>query len=218
MDRGDADSIWFVIEPPNPPNQGIMFANHAKPGRSGHLGHALVEYAPGKVLAFYANCSDFHKGHSGDGWMEYRRSEDSGRTWGEPSALEYSRETYEKGVGHSVMCEKAVRTDDGAIILFNLECKGKAWKPLAVPTCLCSADGGLTWEAAKSMGDQPGRIWDAMLSDSCIWGGAEPFCSIHLARWGELGRRSLPSHGRSRLGRLLQQPACQRRGRRRAGC
>ncbi len=47
MDRGDADSIWFVIEPPNPPNQGIMFVNHAKAGRSGHLGHALVEYSLG---------------------------------------------------------------------------------------------------------------------------------------------------------------------------
>ena len=105
----------------------------------------------------------------GMGSMEYRHSEDGGCSWGEPSALEYSRETYEKGVGHSVMCEKAVRTDDGAIILFNLECKGKAWKPLAVPTCLRSADGGLTWESAKSMGDQPGRIWDAMLSDSCIF-------------------------------------------------
>ena len=146
-----------------------MFVNHAKAGRSGHLGHALVEYSPGKIVAFYANCSDFHKGHSGDGSMEYRHSEDGGCSWGEPSALEYSRETYEKGVGHSVMCEKAVRTDDGAIILFNLECKGKAWKPLAVPTCLRSADGGLTWESAKSMGDQPGRIWDAMLSDSCIF-------------------------------------------------
>ncbi len=67
------------------------------------------------------------------------------------------------------MCEKALRADDGAIILFNLECKGKAWKPLAVPTCLRSTDFGFTWGAATSMGDQPARIWDAMLSDGCIF-------------------------------------------------
>ena len=29
-----------------------MFVDHARSGRSGHLGHALVEYAPGKILAF----------------------------------------------------------------------------------------------------------------------------------------------------------------------
>ena len=65
MDFRDAD--WFVTEPPDPPNQGIMFVNHAEAGRSGHLGHALVEYLPGKILAFYANCSDCREGHNGGG-------------------------------------------------------------------------------------------------------------------------------------------------------
>ena len=168
MTSHNANEDWFVIEPPNPPNEGVLFVDHASAGRSGHLGHALVEYAPGKILAFFANCSDFNEGHSGDGWMEYKRSEDGGRTWGEPSALEYSKAVYEQGLDHSVMCEKAVLTDDGAIILFSLECKGKTWQPLAEPTYLRSTDRGLTWESARVMGDQPGRIWDAMVYEGCI--------------------------------------------------
>ena len=188
MDCKDADMDSFVVEPPDPPNQGIMFVNHARTGRSGHLGHALVEYLPGKILAFYANCSDFHGGHNGDGWMDYRRSEDGGRTWGEPSVLEYSKEIYEKGVGHSVMCEKAVRADDGAIILFNLECKGKGWQPLAVPTYLRSTDGGFTWEPAKPMGDQPGRIWDVMVHRGCIF--VLELCNDSEIKW----HGNLPEH------------------------
>lgn len=67
----------FELTPKNLPNDGILFVNHASQGRGGHLGHALVEYAPGKILAFYANCSAVDsqwKGHSADGWMEYKRS------------------------------------------------------------------------------------------------------------------------------------------------
>jgi hypothetical protein len=168
VDRIDKDSDWFEVEPPEPPNQGIMFVDHASNGRSGHLGHALVEQAPGKILAFYANCSDFQKGHSGDGWMEFKRSEDGGRTWSEPAALEYSKQTYDRDIGHSVMCEKALRTTDGAILLFNLECQGKGWQPLAVPTYLRSTDGGLTWEPPSPMGAEPARIWDAVLHEGSI--------------------------------------------------
>ena len=179
---------WFSVDPPNPPNEGIMFANHAEADRSGHLGHALVEYAPGSILAFYPNCSDFNEGHNGDGWMEYRRSEDGGRTWSVPFALDYSREMYEKGTDHSVMSEKAVRTDDGSIILFNLECRGKGWKPLAVPTYLCSSDGGVTWEPAKPMGDEPGRIWDVILHNGWIF--VLELCNDSTIQW----YGTLPEH------------------------
>lgn len=37
----------FKITPPNPPNDGILFADLEAQGRSGHMGHALVEYASG---------------------------------------------------------------------------------------------------------------------------------------------------------------------------
>lgn len=173
MESRDTDDDWFVIEPPDPPNQGILFVNHASTGRSGHLGHALVEYAPGKILAFYSNCSDANDGHNGDGWMEYKRSEDGGRTWSEPQVLDYSKQKHGSGHRRSAMCENAVRTDDGAIVLFNLECENIpenkfTWQPLDVPTFLRSTDGGLTWDAAKPMGNEPGRIWDAIVHNGTI--------------------------------------------------
>ena len=76
MDENPTVSTVFEIEPPDPPNDGIMFVDHARSGRSGHLGHALVEYAPGKILAFYPNCSDRNDGHTGgrvDGIPAFRR-------------------------------------------------------------------------------------------------------------------------------------------------
>ena len=188
MSSQNAEEDWFVVEPRDPPNEGILFVDHAAAGRSGHLGHALVEYAPGGILAFFANCSAYHGGHSGDGWMEYRRSEDGGRTWGEPSVLDYSRAVYEGHPDHSVMCEKAVLADDGAIILFNLECRGKKWQPLAVPTYLRSIDGGLTWQPARVMGDHPGRIWDAMVHEGCIM--ALELCNDSKVAW----YGNLPEH------------------------
>lgn len=168
------DQAGFTVEPPDPPNNGIMFVDHSKTGRSGHLGHALVEYEPGKILAFYPNCSDANAGHNGDGWMEYKRSLDGGETWSEPAPLEYSRKVYDSGAGRSVMCEKAVLTDEGSILLFNLECVNIAehnftWRPLAVPTFLRSSDGGGTWEGPNLMGDEPGRIWDAIYHDGVIY-------------------------------------------------
>ena len=66
----------YEVFPKNLPNEGILFVDHSRKGRSGHLGHALVEYEDGKILAFYPNCSDDNKGHSAVGWMEYKRSED----------------------------------------------------------------------------------------------------------------------------------------------
>lgn len=164
---------WFTIEPPDPPNDGILFVDHAKAGRSGHLGHALVEYAPGKVLAFYANCSDHGakvelQGHNGHGWMEYRSSEDGGHTWSEPSVLPYSRQVYEQDNEHFVLCEKAVRAPDGSIALFNLESLSKTWEPWTIPTYQRSVDAGETWESAQPLCDQAGRIYDAVVGGDCI--------------------------------------------------
>jgi len=174
MDSRTTGTDLFSITPPGPPNEGILFVDHSEAGRSGHLGHALVEYEPGKLLAFYPNCSDANEGHTGDGWMEYKRSEDGGRTWSEPVPLEYSRQVYESGAGRSVMCEKAVCTNDGAILLFNLECGNTAetkytWQPLAVPTFLRSPDGGRTWEDAQPVGDEPGRIWDVLYHEGTVY-------------------------------------------------
>ncbi len=174
MNTSDNSAKFFEVCPPQPPNNGIPFVDHAAAGRSGHLGHALVEYAPGKILAFYPNCSAQSKGHNGDGWMEYKRSEDGGRTWSDAVPLEYSKRMHASGRGRSVMCEKAVCTNSGDILLFNLECanipeKKFMWQPLAVPTFLRSSDGGMTWSDAQPMGNEPGRIWDVLYDAGVIY-------------------------------------------------
>ncbi len=190
MNTRNTDNYPFEIDPPSPPNDGMLFVDHSKEGRSGHLGHALVEHAPGKILAFYSNCSDANDGHTGDGWMEYKGSEDGGRTWSNPAPLEYSKRVYEAGRGRSVMCEKAVSTNDGAILLFCLECANIAennftWQPLAVPTVLRSTDGGSTWEDAKPMGDEPGRIWDVLYHQDVIY-VLELYNDSRIAWYGNL--------------------------------
>jgi hypothetical protein len=140
-----------------------------------------VEYAPGNILAFYPNCSDHTglnthgdewRGHSGDGWMEYMWSEDGGRTWCDPIVLDYSKRVHEESNGErSVMCEKAVCTTDGTIVLFNLECdmaNNKDWAPNWVPTFMRSTDQGASWTEPRPVGMARGRIFDAVILDDCI--------------------------------------------------
>jgi hypothetical protein len=164
--------VRFNMIPPNPPNEGILFVDHSKTGRSGHLGHALIEYEPNKILAFYPNCSDDNNGHSAVGWMEYKRSEDGGQTWSEPSVLEYSKKMFDEGKGCSVMSEKAVLTSDGTIVLFNLVCDitvTALWEPYLTPTYIRSFDGGHTWTDAEVLGDKRGRIYDAFYQNDTIY-------------------------------------------------
>ncbi|MBW2023548.1 MAG: exo-alpha-sialidase [Deltaproteobacteria bacterium] len=168
------------ITPPNPPNAGILFVDHSKNNRSGHLGHALVEYEDGKILAFYPNCSDDNGGHSAVGWMEFKRSLDGGQTWGSPQVLAFSKELFESGQGKSAMAskelfesgqgksamaEKAVLTDQGEIVLFYLICdisENPLWQPYWMPLFSKSADGGKTWSDPKPLCSTRGRVYDAV--------------------------------------------------------
>jgi len=166
----------FSIIPPDPPNEGIMFANMQQWDRSGHLGHALVEYEPGKILAFFANCSaedQQWKGHSGYGWMEYRRSVDGGETWSEPMFEPHSKALFDQQTGRTLMCEKAVCTDTGRIVLFYLTCdvetNGHIWEPYFAPYYAFSEDGGETFTELKMFTDRPGRVFDALYQDGVIY-------------------------------------------------
>jgi len=159
------------ITPRNPPNEGILFVDHSVNNRSGHLGHALVEYEDGKIIAFYPNCSDDLGGHSAVGWMEFKRSEDGGKTWRSPQVLSFSKEFFETGEERTAMAEKAVATDQGEIVLFYLICdisKTALWQPYWIPLFSKSVDGGRTWSEPKAVCSTRGRIYDAVYQDGEI--------------------------------------------------
>lgn len=166
----------YILTPSNPPNKGILFANLEKHGRSGHMGLALVEYAPGKILAFYPNCSAEDQrlaGHSGYGWMEYKCSVDGGETWSDALIEPNSKRLYDTHCGRTQMCEKAICTDSGRIVLFYLTCdivtNGHIWEPYFEPYYAFSEDGGETFTAPKVFVDKPGRVYDVLYRDGIIY-------------------------------------------------
>jgi hypothetical protein len=160
----------YDVTPENPPNDAILFVDHSRTGRSGHLGHALVEYEDGKIVAFYPNCSDDNKGHSAVGWMEYKRSQDTGKTWSDPEVLAYSKNLFDAGQNGgpntrklSAFAEKAVLTDAGEIVLFFLVCDisfDTVWTNFQIPTYIISSDGGHTWSRPNELCDKRGRVYD----------------------------------------------------------
>ncbi len=164
------------IIPDGLPNKGMLFVDHSVNNRSGHLGHAFVEYAPQKILSFYPDCSDIDQkwyGHSGHGWMKYKRSLDGGLTWSESYDEPHSKALYDKDIGRSMMCEKAVCTNSGRIVLFYLQCDmvtdGHIWEPYLEPYYAFSEDGGESFSALKEIHGKPARIWDAIYKDGVIY-------------------------------------------------
>jgi len=162
--------VKYTISPAHLPNNGTMFVNHQANGRSGHMSHALVEYKKGHVLAFYSNCSrNRNGGHSGFGWIEYKRSTDGARTWDEGRKLEYTWESF-LNEPFTVSCEKAVSPAENEIVVFctrNLNPNG--WEPYMEPVALKSTDGGESWSAPIHITDEAGRIYDAICEDGIIY-------------------------------------------------
>lgn len=158
----------FDVVPP----EGNVFVNHEINGRSGHLGHALVEYEEGKILAFYPNCSLDEKGHSAVGWMEYKRSEDYGETWSQPYIFQPSLKLLHSEMKYSAMCEKAIVNEKGDIIVYQLICdisNDPQWQPYMVPSYSISRDKGSTWGNLRQIGTCRGRIYDAMYQEGTIF-------------------------------------------------
>ena len=59
----------YKVIPENIPNEGILFVDHEKTGRSGHGGHAVTECANGDIIAFYMNTwAEEWRGHGAGGW------------------------------------------------------------------------------------------------------------------------------------------------------
>ncbi|MDP6040213.1 MAG: sialidase family protein, partial [Candidatus Latescibacteria bacterium] len=165
----NSNTASYKLTPPNPPNDGILFVDHSPNKRGGNLGHALVEYADGKILAFYPNCDMGNKGHSARGWMEYKRSEDYGQTWSDPVVLDYTKTLFDEGQAgdgekFSAFGEKAVLTDEGHIVVFFLVCNitnDAVWRRFQIPKYIISEDGGHTWSEPYELCDNRGRLYDA---------------------------------------------------------
>lgn len=140
--------------------------------RSGHMSHAMVEYAPGKIIAFNSNCSPKRcGGHSAFGWVEYKYSSDGGKTWSQSYELPFSKEILLDGV-NSISIEKAVWLD-GVLTCFavcNTQGREVCCEPWEdAPLVIQSYDIGKTWEKPVVFSAYPGRIYDAAVKDGIIY-------------------------------------------------
>ena len=166
-------SICYEITPKEIPSKGILFVDHEKNHRSGHLSHALVEYRKGCVMAFYSNCSGkrnkWSPGHNGFGWLEYKRSYDHGVTWDEAKIFPYSWESF-LNEPFTVSCEKAVSTAENEIVAFCIRNENpNGWEPYLEPVVVRSEDGGETWSDAVLLCNKKGRVYDALVRDGVIY-------------------------------------------------
>ena len=153
-----------------------IYVDNKSRKRSGHMTHAMAEFAPGKLIDFNSNCSGVkYKGHSTFGWVEYRISEDGGENFSEIYELPYSKEVLFDGI-YDISVEKAVACDDGRIVAICLRNDADALcEPWATPMVIMSFDGGKTWTEAYELCPYRGRVYDA-----CYYGGviyALEFCN-----------------------------------------
>lgn len=148
-----------------------LYVDNQSRHRSGHMTHAMVEYAPGRIIDFNSNCSaERCLGHSAFGWIEYRYSDDYGKTWSNVHELPYSKEQLIDGV-YTISIEKAVICN-GIITLFalrNTQYSAICCEPWATPFYLQSSDFGKTWSEPREFSSYEGRIYDAVVKDNVIY-------------------------------------------------
>ena len=163
-----------------------LYVDNESRFRSGHMSHAMAKLGEGKFIDFNSNCSAVRwDGHSPYGWIEYRISEDAGKTYSEIYELPYSLECFYDGI-HTISVEKAVGLSDGTIVAFCLRNCAYAWgchSPLSSPMVVRSFDGGKTWDTPYEFCPHKGRIYDSVYRDGVIytlfvcgeqWGGRTP--------------------------------------------
>ncbi len=145
--------------------------------RSGHMCHAMIEYQPGRIIDFNSNCSAVRlQGHAAYGWVEYRYSDDYGKTWSEPHDLPYSRQEFFDG-NYTISIEKGVCID-GVITLFalrNTQFSPICCEPWKTAMVLQSHDFGKTWTEPYELCEFEGRVYDAAVHDGVIY--AMIFCN-----------------------------------------
>lgn len=169
----------YSINPPEPPNEGILFVDHESNWRSGHYGSALTECKNGHILAFYMNVSGkIYDGHSQAGWTEYRRSKDGGKTWEKPVILAYSKKVWDdnKLTGDfvppgtyytSAYVAAAITAPNGNIVavLTRRQATEHGIHGQLSPVYMISKDNGYTWSESKEI-DKTATIDELALTHS----------------------------------------------------
>ena len=163
-------------------SEPILYIDNGARGRSGHMGHPMLNLGNGRIMDFNSNVSAVRcDGHSGFGWMEYRMSEDNGDTFGEFNVVPYTKEILLDGI-YSAIIEAAVVCDDGAIVAFcNIFSQENSvcCNPYGIPTYIRSCDQGKTWEEAKPLSSYEGRVYNARYYDGKIY--VLEFCNREVA-------------------------------------
>ncbi|MBO5899039.1 MAG: exo-alpha-sialidase [Clostridia bacterium] len=157
-------------------SEPTLYVDNESRGRSGHMTHAMVEYAPGKLIDFNSNCTAaLYDGHSTFGFVEYRLSDDGGETFSETYEFPYSKQALYEGL-HVISVEKAVATDDGDIVAICLRNDAHhLCQPWDTPMVTVSSDGGKNWSQPWEMCPVKGRVYDACYYEGVIY--ALEFCN-----------------------------------------
>lgn len=153
-------------------SEPTIYIDNESRQRSGHMTHALAEFAHGKIIDFNSNCSAVREsGHFPYGWVEYRISEDCGKTYSDIKTLDYSYKCFIDGI-NTISVEKAVACEDGTIVAFCLRndaLSRQFCEPWATPTVVRSCDGGKSWSEAEEYSPYPGRTYDAIYHKGIIY-------------------------------------------------
>ena len=151
----------------------IVFVDNEARGRSGHMSHAITEFAPGRIIAFNSNCSKFRcLGHSAHGWLEYAVSNDYGATWGERKTWQWSKDVLLDGC-ITYSAEKAVALPNGDVAVFllvNTQIAEVSCEPWWYPpqVAIMQPDTN-TWGQPYTITNYAGRIYDVMVKDGAVY-------------------------------------------------
>ena len=149
-----------------------LYVDNQKRKRSGHMTHAMARFGENSFIDFNSNCSGTRaNGHSAFGWVEYRISNDGGKSYSEPYELECSKECFNEGLW-TFSVEKAVACDDGTIVAIchrNTTLEPNCCEPWLSPMCIRSTDGGKSWSEPYVCIPYAGRVYDMVYKDGTIY-------------------------------------------------
>lgn len=158
--------------------QPKIFINNERKKRSGHMSHAMATFDEGKIIDFYSSCSVLRcNGHEAYGWVEYKISEDYGKTFGKGKKFKFSWDTLLAGE-HTVSVEKVVSPQKDVLVAFclmNSQFTALSCEPWDKPRIAVSYNGGKTWKEPYELCGYKGRVYDALFYNGSIY--ALEFCN-----------------------------------------